>query len=339
VMDLLIYIIILACGILIGMLLTPFLRLIDMEAINQLLDSIAQVVTKPFSIISGIFGRKRAELADEPEPAERPEQKVDPREQQISDSAQAIRSILLTLATAISRTDKAANESNMALDDVRNTIDRMSIHEELLDAHAELLKEIDKVISTNTTLKGELASSQQILATQRQEIESLQTAVRIDGLTQLANRAYFDEKMSEMIRLFQRYNESFCLMMIDVDNFKDINDAYGHPGGDRILKGVTYKIREALRSSDFLARYGGDEFAVILIKTDAKSATDVAWKLCTTMRESRFLLDDRPVNVTLSIGVAEISANDTEEALLKRADKALYRVKAHGRNNVLFEEP
>lgn len=337
-MDVLIYLTILICGIIVGMILTPFLRMVDLESINQLLDSFASIAMKPFSLIAHFFKKKSDYQDAEHNLAEEEAKEVDPREQQINDSAQAIRSILLTLATAINRTDKATDDSNLALGDVKSTIDRMNIPADLRDAHSALMKEIDRVISTNSSLKDKLNSSQEILEVQRQQIETLQTAVRIDGLTKLANRTYFDEKMTEMIKLFQRYNDSFCLMMIDVDNFKDINDAYGHPGGDRILKGVTYKIKEALRGSDFLARYGGDEFAVILIKTNAKAATDVAWKLCTTMRDSRFLLDEIPVNVTLSIGVAEAGPNDTEETLLKRADKALYRVKEVGRNNVLFEE-
>jgi len=141
-----------------------------------------------------------------------------------------------------------------------------------------------------------------------------------------------------MIRLVQRYNEPFCLMMIDVDNFKDINDTYGHLAGDRILKGVAFKIKEALRGSDFLARYGGDEFALILVKTGAKPALEVAWKLCSGIRESRFILDGNTINVTLSIGVSAADQADSEITLLERADKALYRVKGTGRNNVMFEE-
>jgi len=202
------------------------------------------------------------------------------------------------------------------------------------------MKEIDRVISSNSALKLELARSEEILANQRRQIESLRTAVRIDSLTQLANRAYFDEKLTEMIRLRQRYNDPFSLLMIDVDNFKEINDTYGHQGGDRILKGVAFKIRSGLRESDFVARFGGDEFAVILIKASAKPAIDVAWKLCCDMRESRFLLDGSEVKTTLSIGVAEISSGETAESLLKRADAALYRVKDSGRNSVVAaEEP
>ena len=126
--------------------------------------------------------------------------------------------------------------------------------------------------------------------------------------------------------ILKRYNETFSLLMIDLDDFKDINDSHGHPAGDRILKGVAFKIKQTLRDSDFVARFGGDEFALILMKADALIASDMAWQLCVSLRKSRFLLDDIPVTVTLSIGVAEADVRDTEETLLKRADEALYRL-------------
>jgi len=123
-------------------------------------------------------------------------------------------------------------------------------------------------------------------------------------------------------------------MMIDVDYFKNINDSHGHQAGDRILKGVAFKIKASLRESDFLARFGGDEFALILIKASLQPATVLAEKICTNIRESRFILDGTEFKVTLSIGVAEVHADDTPESLLQRADRALYLVKERGRNGV-----
>jgi diguanylate cyclase len=225
------------------------------------------------------------------------------------------------------------------LGDVRNTIDRMELSADLKEAHAILMKEIDRVMVSNASLKNELASSKEVLAFQRCQIETLRTAVRIDSLTQLANRAYFDEKLTEMVKLRQRYDdEPFSLMMIDLDNFKVINDSYGHPAGDRILKGVATKIKATLRGSDFLARFGGDEYALILVKTDVQAAEEVAWKLCSEVRGSRFLLDSETLTMTLSIGLTEARKTDTEESLLKRADEALYRVKELGRNSVWVAE-
>lgn len=259
---------------------------------------------------------------------------VDPREQNLYDSAQALRNILLIMAANIQRTDKAASDSSTVLVDVKSAITTMELPKDLSEAHAQLMQEIDRVISSNAALKGELAKSQAVLTDQQHQIEDLRTAVRIDGLTQLANRVYFDEKLNEMIILRKRYGDPFSLLMIDLDNFKAVNDSYGHPAGDRILKGVALKIKASLRGSDFLARFGGDEYALILIKTDAAAAQEVAWKLCEEVRGSRFLLDDTTLSMTLSIGVAEASDNDTEESLLARADVALYRTKATGRNGV-----
>jgi len=114
----------------------------------------------------------------------------------------------------------------------------MAIPDDLREVHSQLLTEIDRVISSNSTLKQELFHSREILATQRQQIDTLKTEVRIDGMTQLANRTCFDEKLLEMVRLWERFGDAFTLLIIDVDNFKVINDTHGHPGGDRVLKGV-----------------------------------------------------------------------------------------------------
>lgn len=329
-------------GLLIGLILHPLARMLRSDGINHLLDLIGRVVTAPFSGIAGYFQKKtdlnKAARGVETPPAEQ----VDPREQQISDSAQTIRSILLSLASVIHRADQAANDSSQALSEVRSAIDQTGLPQELAAAHALLIAEIDRVIASNTVLKGELASSQTLLASQREQIEALKTAVRIDGLTQLANRAYFDEKLQEMIHLHQRYQEPFSLMMIDIDNFKTINDSHGHLAGDRILKGVSFKIKATLRESDFLARFGGDEFALILIKASLAPAMALAGKIIASVRESRFILDGTDFKVTLSIGVASVHVGDTPETLLKRADEALYLVKQRGRDGFdakAWEEP
>lgn len=287
-----------------------------------------------FSLLAGSFRAKPEESIKPGQSKDESVHTVDPREQNLYDSAQTIRKILLILMTNIQRTDKAASDSSLLLGDVRSSINTMELPTDLSEAHSLLMKEIDRVISSNASLKGELAKSRAALTDQQHQIEDLRTAVRIDGLTQLANRTYFDEKLNELITLRKRYGDPFSLMMIDLDNFKAINDSYGHPAGDRILKGVAMKIKASLRGSDFLARFGGDEYALILIKTDVTAATEVAWKLCEEVRGSRFLLDDAALSMTLSIGVAEVCADDDEESLLRRADVALYRAKASGRNGV-----
>ena len=259
---------------------------------------------------------------------------IDSREQKIYESSQAIRNMLLVLAASIQRTDKAASDSSLLLGDVKSTISMMDLPTDLHQAQSLLMTEVDRVISSNASLKKELTKSQAVLTERQHQIENLRTAVRIDGLTKVANRAYFDEKLAEMISLRKRYGDPFSLMIIDVDNFKMVNDTYGHQAGDRILKGISTKLKASLRGSDFLARYGGDEFVTILIKTDIASETEVALKLTEDVRASIFNLDDMQLSITLSIGVAEAHDDDTCESLLKRTDLALYRTKSRGRDGV-----
>lgn len=331
-------------GILVGASLVPLASLLHSRGLETFFDIFGRCVTFPFRLVGRLFRREARSggeaVSEARSPAEDtvPDTSQEQREQLVSDAAQVIRGILQTLARAIQRAEQAATDSSQILAEVRDMIERMNLPEELTDVNAQLLREIDRVVSSNLSLKRELAASQDVLETQRQQIETLKVAVRIDGLTQLANRAYFDEKLVEQMSLFKRYREPFSLLMIDVDLFKEINDTHGHQGGDRILKGIAYKIRGALRESDFVARYGGDEFAVILIKSSGNIACDIAWKLCNEVRASRFILDGVEVRTTLSIGVAEVREGETVEELLQRADRALYKVKDIGRNGVVLAD-
>jgi diguanylate cyclase len=324
------YLIVFGSGLIVGMLILFIAHKVSSGESSDFFGGIGRL----FSMVAAAV-RRAPEIEAPPEeiPASQPPP-VDPREQNLYDSAQKIRNIMLILAANIQRTDKAASASTLVLGDVKSAINTMDLPTDLSEAHSLLMKEIDRVISSNAELKNELARSQSVLTEQQHQIDDLRTAVRIDGLTQLANRTYFDEKLNEMISLRQRYGDPFSLMMIDLDNFKEVNDSFGHPAGDRILKGVAMKIKASLRGSDFLARFGGDEYALILIKNDVKAATEVAWKLCEEVRGSRFILDDSAITMTLSIGVAEADGKDNDESLLKRADTALYRAKAAGRNGV-----
>jgi diguanylate cyclase len=329
-------ILIFSAGLLIGLLCFPALRTLNTASVHDLLGAIGHAVSTPFFLAARLFGKKAEPRETGEAPPGPAVHKVDPREQQISDSAQAVRSILLILTSVIERTDQAASESSQALNKLRDSVDRTGLPPDVAAATSLLMEQIERMISNNTSLKGKLAGSQEILTVQQSQIDMLRTAVLLDGMTQLANRSYFDDKLAEMIKLWQRYGEIFFLMIIDVDNFKAINDTHGHQAGDRILKGVAFKIKSVVRESDFLARFGGDEFALILIKSTAHAAADVAGKLCSNVRDSRFLLDHVEIKVTLSIGAAQVTADDTVESLLRRADQALYRVKETGRDGVVF---
>lgn len=325
-------------GIVVGLFLPVLMKHLNLQFFTELGTAVTSFFAALFAAV-GRFLRKRVEFYGGIQgPEVVAAKKVDPREQQINDSAQMIRTILLSIKGLLQRTGQAASNSSSTLGDVRTTIDDIKVPQDLDKIHDLLVQEIDRMIASNTNLKEELARSQDSLEEQRRQIESLKTAVRIDGLTQLANRVYFDEKLVEMIRLRGRYHDPFSMLMVDVDDFKLINDTLGHQAGDRILRGIAIKLRASIRGSDFIARFGGDEFALILPKTQVKTAGEVGGKICRALRESHFILDGKEFTITLSIGVTEVTPWDTPETLIKRADYALYQAKQEGRNRTIIAE-
>ncbi len=162
------------------------------------------------------------------------------------------------------------------------------------------------------------------------EIEKMATT---DGLTGLFNHRMFQEKLSEEFRRMSRSSDPVSLLLADIDFFKKINDTYGHPVGDVVLKDVSRTIRETVRNIDIAARYGGEEFAVILPGTGGEGAKNIAERLRKAVTDKTFSSDGRSFKVTISVGIAT-SPDDAgnKEALIEKADQALYHAKNGGRN-------
>jgi diguanylate cyclase (GGDEF)-like protein/PAS domain S-box-containing protein len=153
-----------------------------------------------------------------------------------------------------------------------------------------------------------------------------------DELTGLNNRRALQGKLEEEFRLSRRYEHPLSLLMIDVDHFKKFNDSYGHLAGDEVLKGVALWLRDLVRTTDFVARFGGEEFAVILPNTGLGGALLLAERVRAAIARPRPDLK----SVTISIGVAALTSDHSDvNALVSNADEALYRAKAEGRNRVL----
>ncbi len=162
-----------------------------------------------------------------------------------------------------------------------------------------------------------------------------------DGLTGLFNYRYFQERLAKEMERADRYGGKVTLLLLDVDFFKRVNDRYGHPAGDRVLKGISRLLASAVRSVDLAARYGGEEFAVMLVSTDNREAKEIAERIRAAIEEEVFDLEDgNNIHVTASLGMAVFpdDAND-KRLLISRADTALYMAKKEGRNRVcLYEE-
>lgn len=159
-----------------------------------------------------------------------------------------------------------------------------------------------------------------------------------DPLTGLYNRREFMRLLTEEVERVRRYRHPLTLMMLDLDFFKRVNDTYGHPAGDAVLKGVARTIREELRTVDTVARYGGEEFAAILPETPWPEAKAAAERICRVVRGRQLAVSGaETIQVTVSIGLAVFPNDaDSEQALLAAADKALYRAKRGGRDRVCW---
>ena len=160
-----------------------------------------------------------------------------------------------------------------------------------------------------------------------------------DGLTKLHNHRYFQELLAHESKRVDRTGTTMALMLIDLDDFKRLNDSHGHAAGDQVLTAIAERLSDSIRETDLLARYGGEEFVVLSTGTDVISAWILAEKIRLTIEQADFILDDgvTPMPVTVSIGVAEYGG--CYKRLFREADAALYRAKAQGKNCVIQASP
>lgn len=153
-----------------------------------------------------------------------------------------------------------------------------------------------------------------------------------DGLTGLYNHRFIFERLEEEIAKVARYGRPLSIIMLDIDNFKQVNDTFGHRAGDEVILSVAHAIMASLRKTDVAGRYGGEEFLVLLPETDLKAAHIVAEKIRNTVALLQF--ETKDLAVTISAGVAEAEKGESFEALINRADAKLYTAKRNGKNRV-----
>lgn len=191
--------------------------------------------------------------------------------------------------------------------------DRQKVNQKVIDAYTQL---------TRTTLKLE--------ANEKRIREMMLT----DALTGIANRRHLEQKLADELKRMHRYKNQLAVVMTDIDNFKRINDKYGHPIGDQVIQTYANIIQEQIRDSDFAARVGGEEYLILLPNNDEAGATAQAERIREALANYKF--DDIRGKVTASFGVICVEAHESASELLNRVDKALYQSKQSGKNCVSF---
>ena len=171
----------------------------------------------------------------------------------------------------------------------------------------------------------------------RDELDNVRKQAAIDPVTQIFNRAAFDEQIEREVDLATLFGKRGCLLMIDIDHFKWVNDTHGHPCGDEVLKQFAGTLSRCfMRRDDFVARYGGEEFVVVLRELELPVATDVAERGMNAIRNLEVFFGEmeQPIRMTASIGIARLRQGETASSWVERADRALYQAKNSGRDRI-----
>ena len=172
----------------------------------------------------------------------------------------------------------------------------------------------------------------------KQSAEKSRDLALKDALTGIWNRQALNELLEKEYSRWQRYQKPLSVVVWDIDFFKRVNDSYGHAAGDKVLKTIARIFQQQTRNTDFIARFGGEEFMGIFPETDLDDALVLANKIREKVEHSKFHYENEPVHITASAGLASFRGNDTIDDVFKRADKALYQAKESGRNRCLTEE-
>jgi diguanylate cyclase len=217
------------------------------------------------------------------------------------------------------------------------------IKSELDDIAAQIKQHRQEEQQQQASVEKQLAAMTTEMAAMKAESRSLKESLKrasvaamTDALTQLPNRNAYDGHFAAEYARWHRYQTPLSLLVWDIDLFKQINDNYGHKAGDKTLIIIARLLEKYCRETDFVSRFGGEEFTMLLSDTDKKSAWVLAEKVRKIIAKTGFNSSGKALRITISCGIAELQQGDTQETVFERADKALYQAKKSGRNQCVI---
>jgi diguanylate cyclase len=268
-------------------------------------------------------------------PAAAADPKLDEQAEAIESSRDAIQDLLQSLSEFVSDLVKSNTSYDDKMKDHKVSIDQAMTMAGLEEIKRLLVREIEAMQSTNESYRRKLDHANATIQDQQEIMERFRIDAKMDFLTRIANRRAFDLRLKEEFERAKRYGSIFSLIMIDIDHFKKVNDVHGHMAGDQVLRLVAQVLEDQTRFNDFVSRYGGEEFAVLLPESTADQGRYVAEKIRSAVEKTSLVYADEKIRITVSAGVGEVDTeSETPETLIERVDTALYLAKEKGRNCV-----
>ncbi len=239
------------------------------------------------------------------------------------------------LGTAEQITSNVENHNTEIQNRVRQ-VDDLRVTGEMDIIKQVLLSHMRTLLTSNRQMQEDLLCTRYRLEEQAQQIDHARLEARSDDLTGVANRKAFDEKLHLLLDGWRRHRTPFVLILADLDQFKWVNDAHGHLAGDRVLNAVGTRLKQLVREGDFVGRYGGDEFAILLPRAELRVGLEIAEMICrgASDKACRVAVHGEELSVSLSVGVTAACEGDSDESIMQRVDGAMYKAKRLGRNQV-----
>lgn len=247
-----------------------------------------------------------------------------------------IQKVIDQVSDSINDTCSKAGETNDSFQKKTAILAAISETSSIRTILQEIIQETQSLAMTSQAMQSQLNQANTEMEQLRSELAQVRQIAVTDGLTGLLNRRAFDQTLSNIIQHSEPSNT--YLSLLDIDHFKRINDTYGHTIGDNVIKYVASLMKKHAQTHHHVARYGGEELAIIMPNTSERQAIEISENIRTEMEKSRLKrkTDNTPLGtITLSIGIAKLQTNDDVESFIVRADKALYQAKENGRNKVI----
>ncbi len=252
----------------------------------------------------------------------------------LSEEIKGVAGMLATQMESTSSYSSSLGEARTALAGAKDTGAVETIVQGLIDVTHQTER-------TNRELENQLTESRRQIAELQESLEAIRYESLVDDLTTLANRKHFEQSLDRLQAEADQSGASFCLLFTDIDHFKKFNDTFGHQTGDQVLRLVALALKQNIKGQDIACRFGGEEFAVLLPRTDLAQAVVVAEHIREAVFSKELVKRSTGENlgrITISIGVAQWKRGDNAQSIVERADVCLYAAKRGGRNMVLSEK-